>query len=81
MGNALAVQAPKSQSSFEPDSQRNGDNQPFLIPGTYKPPAPNRVKSAALFPFKILAAVVVVPAIFLWCAVGALVLQDRESYS
>jgi hypothetical protein len=81
MGNALAVPAPQSQPSFEPATTRGSDSQPFLIPGAYRPPARNLLKSATLFPLRILAAVVAVPAIFLWCAVGALVLGDRESYS
>jgi hypothetical protein len=81
MGNALAIHAPQSLPAFEPAATRSGDTQPFLIPGTYKPPTPNLVKSAALFPLRILAAVVAVPAIVLWCAFGALVLQVRESYA
>ena len=81
MGNALAVQATQSQPSFEPAGARSSDNQPFLLHGTYRPPVRNLLKSAALFPLRILAAVVAVPAIFLWCAIGALVLGDRESYS
>jgi len=55
-------------------------HQPVLAPvGLSVPASPARhaVQSAVLFPFRVLAAIALLPLIFAWGALGAFLLEEK----